>query len=731
MKRHISSIVLFQILIILGIMLSACTPTNNEPIQQIQDTPTEVATATATLEPTAEPTPEPTPVPTAVPTARPLPENTPEPEPGSYTNDLFGLAFDYPANWQVNLNEQTGVELFMAQAPFNPLFIYVTTYILEEETTLDEDLVEYMGFMEESMELQNPDNLEIDSAFTLDNGTEAWRGVMRSDEEYGIFMMELIGIERGGRVFTLWFIGLEDFHEFHSGLVEEVRQSFNIYPPKPYGVDRENAFFIPGGEPKTFDPPLYLGSADSYMGDLFSGLVRLDANLQPIPDLAERWEISPDGLVYTFYLRQNVSFHSGRPFTAEDVKFSWDRAADPDLESPTVGTYLTDIVGVQEVMDGEAEEISGVKIIDEYTVEVTLDAPKVYFLYKLAYPTSWIVDQETVDEVDENPIGTGPFKLAKHVENEIMILARNENYHLGFVPLEYVVYLLYQGPTIRLYEGGLIDMVAIDEDLLGRAEDSKDPLYGNIQPVTDLCTTLIRLDSSMPPFDDVLVREAFARAIDKDRYNEVVAEGKDVVANGIYPPGLPGYTPDVIPLSYDPERAVEAIAESSYGSVNALPEIVFTISGSGGGVHPSDAVLIEMWENVLGVTVTVEQIDSRSYLDKIHDGEHGQIFSGGWCADYPDPENFADVLFHSDTSMNTSNYSNSEIDALLDQARSEPDVTKRIQLYQDIEQMLVDDVAAIFLSHGRTYYLVTKPYIQNFVSTPIGIAQMMNVLIEH
>ena len=730
MKKHISRKGLLLVLIVFAIMLNACTSANNETPQQIQDTPTKVATATSTLEPTAEPTPEPTPVPTAIPTARPLPEKTPEAEPGSYVNDLIGLAFGYPTDWEVNLNEQTGFELFMAQAPLYPVFIYVTSYILEEDTTLEEDLLEYMAIMGENLDLRNLDNIEFDSAFLLDNGLEAWRGVMRSDEEYGTFRNELIGVERGGRVFTLWFIGYEEMFEFHSTLVDEVRQSINIYPPKPYGVDRENAIFMAGGEPKTYDPALYLGSADSYMGDLFSGLVRLDTNLQPIPDLAERWEISPDGLVYTFYLRQNASFHSGRSFTAEDVKFSWDRAADPDLESPTVGTYLTDIVGVQEVMDGEAEGISGVKIIDEYTVEVTLDAPKVYFLYKLAYPTSWIVDRETVDEVDENPIGTGPFKLAKHVENEIIILARNENYHLGFVPLEYVVYLLYQGPSIRLYEGGLIDIISIDEDLLGRAEDSNDPLYGNVQPVMDLCTTLTRLDSSMPPFDDVLVREAFARAIDKDRYNQVVSEGKNVIANGLYPPGLPGYTPDVTPLSYDPERALEAIAESSYGSVDALPEIVFTISGIGGGIHPSDAVLIEMWEKNLGVTVTVEQIDSRSYLEKIHEGEHGQIFSGGWCADYPDPENFADVLFHSGTSMNTSNYSNSEIDALLDQARSEPDVAKRINLYQDIEQMLVDDVAAIFLTHRHTYYLVSKPYIQNFVSTPIGIAQMMNVLIE-
>jgi oligopeptide transport system substrate-binding protein len=496
-------------------------------------------------------------------------------------------------------------------------------------------------------------------------------------------------------------------------------------------VDRENALFISGGEPLTFDPAKHQGSADSYIGDLFSGLVRLDANLQPIPDLAERWEVSPDGLVYTFYLRQNATFHSGRPFTAEDVKFSWDRAADPELESPTVDTYLTDIVGVQQVMDGEAEEISGVKIIDEYTIEVTLDAPKVYFLYKLAYPTSWIVDSETVDEVDENPIGTGPFKLAKHVENEIIILARNENYHLGFVPLEYLVYLLYQGPSIRLYEAGQIDMVAIDEDLLGRAEDPNDPLYGNIQSMASLCTSYVRLDASMAPFDDLLVREAFARAIDKDRYNLVIAEGKNVIANGVYPPGLPGFNPDITPLSYDPERALEAIAESSYGSVDAFPEIIFTTSGGGGGIDPSDALLIEMWEQALGVTITVEQIDFLSYREKVMAGEHGQILTEGWCADYPDPENFADVLFHSDGGMNVSHYSNSEIDVLLEQARSEPDVDKRITLYQEIEQMLVDDVAAIFLSHGRAYYLVTKPYVQNYVTTPIGIAQMMNIVIEH
>jgi oligopeptide transport system substrate-binding protein len=395
-----------------------------------------------------------------------------------------------------------------------------------------------------------------------------------------------------------------------------------------------------------------------------------------------------------------------------------------------VGTYLTDIVGVQQVMDGEAEEISGVRVIDDYTIEVTLDAPKAYFLYKLAYPTSWIVDRETVDEIEETPIGTGPFKLVKHVENEIIILARNENYHLGFVSLEYLVYLLYQGPSIRLYEDGQIDIVSINEDLLDRAEDPNDPLYGNVQPAQGLCTTSAILDASMAPFDDPFVREAFVSAIDGERYNQVVYDGRGVIANGLFPPGLPGYNENLIPQSYDPDRALAAIAESSYGSVDALPEIVFTTAGSGGGISTLYAALIDMWEQVLGVTITVEQIDNRNYLEQITAGEHGQIFLRTWCADYPDPENFADVLYHSESTLNFGHYSNPEIDALLEQARSEQDITVRIALYQEIEQMLVDDNPAVFLNHGTTYYVVTKPYVLNYAATPIGIAQMMNIVIE-
>jgi ABC-type transport system substrate-binding protein len=136
-----------------------------------------------------------------------------------------------------------------------------------------------------------------------------------------------------------------------------------------------------------------------------------------------------------------------------------------------------------------------------------------------------------------------------------------------------------------------------------------------------------------------------------------------------------------------------------------------------------------MWEEVLGVNVVVELIDYNSYLDQIHAGNHGQIIPLGWCADYPDPENFADFLFYSGAEQNLSGYSNPELDGMLENARSMTDIAARLALYQEIEQIIIDDMPVAFLAHSRPYYLVTKPYVQGYKTGPIGVAQLMNVSI--
>jgi oligopeptide transport system substrate-binding protein len=341
-----------------------------------------------------------------------------------------------------------------------------------------------------------------------------------------------------------------------------------------------------------------------------------------IPDLTESWTISPDGIVYTFKLRKSVTVHNGKPFTAHDVKYSWERACDPQTESYTAATYLGDIQGVDRVISGISKDISGVKILDDFTLEVTLDEPKAYFLHKLSYVTSFIVDRESIDRIEDAPNGTGPFKLVRHNEEEFIILVRNENYYRGKVDLEHVVYLIYQGPSIRMYESGDIDLVYISEDLIERAEDPLDPLYGNVQPITGLCTSYVVYDVTRPPFNDFKVREAFTKAIDKVRINEILAEGKGVIAKGLYPPGLPGYNSEVQPIPFNPDEARASLENSSFGGPDGLPEIVLTVGGGGSDLSRYHALLLQMWNEALGVTIVVEQIDYENYYDEINAGNH-------------------------------------------------------------------------------------------------------------
>jgi len=494
-------------------------------------------------------------------------------------------------------------------------------------------------------------------------------------------------------------------------------------------ISHANTIFLAESEPESLDPARTTGSADEIVGDLFSGLVRLSPDLQIVPDVAESWDISPDGTVYTFHLRPGVVFHSGRELTAADVKFSWERALAPETGSFTAATYLGDILGVAQVLDGSTKDLTGVEVLDNLTLRVTLDGPKAYFLAKLAYPTSWIVDRETVDDIETNPIGTGPFRLLRRTPGEEIVLVRNPRYHLGPVALEYVVYKIYAGYPIRLYEGDEIDFVYIPEDLLERAADPADTLHGNVYTVTELCTWFVGLDTSRPPFDDADVRRAFALAVDKQGYSDIAYEGRLPLAAGVYPPGLPGYRSETRGLPFDPQAAVQALARSSYGGPDALPEILLTTSGAGTDLDPTTAFLIQSWQEVLGVTVRVEQLESFGFSEEIYAGRHGQLVPWGWCADYPDPENFADVLFHTGSRQNIGPYSNPTIDAMLEAARRDLDPESRLDRYHEIEQALVDDAAAIFLAHSPASYILVKPRIVGYRASPIGVAQHMNLSI--
>jgi len=493
-----------------------------------------------------------------------------------------------------------------------------------------------------------------------------------------------------------------------------------------------NILNLYGIDPLILDPAIS-GEMTSheYIMQLFSGLVCLDDNLEPAPDIAEKWEVSDDGRTYTFYLRKDVRFHTGRNLKAEDFEYSWQRASDPATGSLTAASYLGDIVGVHEVLAGETNEISGVKVIDDYTLQVTIDKPKSYFLSKLTYPTAFVVDKANVESGSEwwrSPNGTGPFKLEQWQKENSLVLEKNELYYGQLAEVDSVVFNLWGGVPMNMYETGEIDVTSIYINYIDKVRDEAGPLYQELVVVPELSFYYIGYNTTKPPFDDVNIRRAFSQAIDKDRLVSLVSRDMVQRAYGILPPGMLGFNEDLSGLNYDVETAKQLIKESKYGDVSNLPPITITTQGWGGLISQGLEAIIHQWRQNLGVEVKVRQLEPSRFLYHLKE-EKDEMFYMGWIADYPHPQDFLDVLFHTGTDNNYGEYSNPEVDALLDRANTELDKNLSLSLYQQAEQKLVTDAVCIPLWFGQNYILI-KPYIKGYNLNPLGFAMLNKVYID-
>ena len=218
-------------------------------------------------------------------------------------------------------------------------------------------------------------------------------------------------------------------------------------------------------DPPTLDPHLSTDTTSAtIIVEVFGGLVTINPNLEIVPDLAQEWEIGGGGRSYTFRLVKDAIFHDGRPVTARDIKWSLERAADPLTNAPVVDTYLGDIVGVKEKLEGRATDIAGVQVIDDHTVVISIDAPKAYFLAKLTHSNAYVLDRNNVGgdpSWARRPNGTGPFKLAEYIPRDVLVLKRNESYHLGPPKLEEVRFLLGGGDPLLMYANDEIHLVEL------------------------------------------------------------------------------------------------------------------------------------------------------------------------------------------------------------------------------------------------------------------------------
>ena len=503
-------------------------------------------------------------------------------------------------------------------------------------------------------------------------------------------------------------------------------------PPVDY---LEDATFIRlGADPTTLDPHL-TGDVRSavIIVEVFGGLVTLDRNLEVAPDLAKDWVISDDGKTYTFHLREEAKFQDGRPVTAQDVKWSIERIADPKTQSPLVDVFLGDIVGFLDKLRGRATNVEGVRVIDDRTISITIDAPKAYFLSKLTYPSAFVLDRNNVEGNPnwfKQPNGTGPFKLTEYEPGVVLRLTRNEFYHLGPPMLKEVEFILSGGSSLLMYQNDEIHISGFSILDLEGILDPSNPLSEEVvQAPPSFDVAYIGMNSSEPPFDDPKVRQALNYAVDLETLTRTLLQGLRVPAKGILPPGFPGYNPDVRGYDFNPEKARQLLNDSKYGgNPGDFPRITFTLPGDfGAAVDPAIEVLLQMWRENLGIEIDLLQTEWAIFLQDLNQRRF-QMFGGlAWIADYPDPENFLDVLFHSESSNNHTYYVNKEVDALLEEARVELDERVRFDIYHQVENMILEDAPWIPLWHGDSGYVLLKPQVNDYFLFPLVIPKLRYV----
>jgi oligopeptide transport system substrate-binding protein len=487
-------------------------------------------------------------------------------------------------------------------------------------------------------------------------------------------------------------------------------------------------------DPVPLDPAVARDVNSAFMTrQVFRGLTRFDENLEPVPELAQRIEITPDGLTYRIQLRDDARFADGSPITAQDVAFSLTRALSPqtaaDAGAALAGpSYLGDIVGADAVIQGEARDLAGLRVIDDRTIEIDLAAPRATFLMKLASAPAAIVDPDDVARGGEwwrDPNASGPYVVDVWNPEDELQLAANDQYVGGTPDLRRVTFRL--GPSaanpFNLYQADEIDVASVPIQAIDRVSDEESPLQQELDVSPVLSTTYIAFRTDVAPTNDPEIRRAVQLAFPRWKVAEILLGGRQETANGLIPPGTLGRDwPHAAPAQ-DLEAARAAIANSSYGSAEKVPPI--TIYGA--SPFGSEA-LRDVLEGELGLTVEVLDV----HWPQFNQGLSKKTFPAyelTWVADFPDPETFLWNLFASDSPDNYSEYANPAFDALLDQAAATFDVDERAALYAKAESVLLGDNAVLPLSHDVRYTLM-KPWVKGLDITPLGILYLENVWLE-
>ena len=457
--------------------------------------------------------------------------------------------------------------------------------------------------------------------------------------------------------------------------------------------------------------------------------VGTDGNSKIVPSLAESWDISDDGLEYTFHLRQGVKFHNGNDFTAEDVAYTFHRML--TVEGGVNTEFIDQIKGADELLAGETDTLEGVEVVDDYTIKVTLKEPFAGFLASISSPGVSIYDSEATeaagDQFGMDPavtVGTGPFEFSSWSFNNQLVLTRNEDYWKGASGLPGVVIKIIPDTETQsmMFESGELDI--LDLDYAADSVDRFTETYPDqIVQGPRVGIVYFTMNFNKEPFQDVRVRKAVQMSIDRQAILDALYGGRGQVEQGIFPHGLIGFNPDQEEIKYDPEAAKTLLAEAGYADGFDM-EIAADSSASDTMTMALEIVSDQLAE--VGIRAEIKNYDESTWLETRKSGELGSFMST-WSADYNDPDNFIYTFFGNEekTRIRSINYPDTEVMERVAKARTLVNEDERLAEYKALEEKLIHEDAAWVPMFSRLHLFAVSKRVQGFAPLWSGLSDQL------
>ena len=457
--------------------------------------------------------------------------------------------------------------------------------------------------------------------------------------------------------------------------------------------------------------------------------VGTDGNSKIVPSLAESWDISDDGLEYTFHLRQGVKFHNGNDFTAEDVAYTFHRML--TVEGGVNTEFIDQIKGADELLAGETDTLEGVEVVDDYTIKVTLKEPFAGFLASISSPGVSIYDSEATeaagDQFGMDPavtVGTGPFEFSSWSFNNQLVLTRNEDYWKGASGLPGVVIKIIPDTETQsmMFESGELDI--LDLDYAADSADRFTETYPDqIVQGPRVGIVYFTMNFNKEPFQDVRVRKAVQMSIDRQAILDALYGGRGQVEQGIFPHGLIGFNPDQEEIKYDPEAAKALLAEAGYADGFDM-EIAADSSASDTMTMALEIVSDQLAE--VGIRAEIKNYDESTWLETRKSGELGSFMST-WSADYNDPDNFIYTFFGNEekTRIRSINYPDTEVMERVAKARTIVNEDERLAEYKALEEKIIHEDAAWVPMFSRLHLFAVSKRVQGFAPLWSGLSDQL------